>query len=123
MSKILKINNKMKNVDIKRGEVWFGSLPQVAGSIQYGARPLLVISNDYCNKYSSVITVIPLTSVNKKKNQPTHIFIKHIDLKTSIVMCEQIITIPKNMLNNKICDIDRKDMLRIERGIKIQVGI
>ena len=85
---------------------------------------MIIISNDYCNKYSSVITAIPLTSVNKKKNQPTHIYIDPIDeLKGSIVICEQIITVAKNRLTRKICHIDDKDMIRIEKGIKIQVGI
>lgn len=109
---------------IKRGEIWHANLPRIGDSVQYGGRPVLVISNDYCNKYSSVITVIPLTSVNKKKNQPTHIYIDPIDeLKGSIVICEQIITVAKNKLTRKICNIDAKNMARIERGIKIQIGI
>lgn len=122
MSQILKKFETKKS--IKRGDIWYADLPQVGDSIQHGGRPVIIISNDYCNKYSSVITAIPLTSVNKKKNQPTHIYIDPIDeLKGSIVICEQIITVAKNRLTRKICHIDDKDMIRIEKGIKIQVGI
>ena len=108
---------------IKRGEVWFAELPDLGDSIQYGSRPILVVSNNICNKHSSIITAIPLTSVSKKKYQPTHIFIEHTDLKGSVVMCEQIISISKKRLHNKICEINHEDLLRIEQGMKVQIGL
>lgn len=108
---------------MKRGEIWFANLPVVGGSIQYGERPVVVVSNNVCNRFSSVITVVPLTSVHKKKNQPTHIHLERKELKESIVICEQIITISKKMIDRKICSIDNVDMERIEKGIKIQMGI
>ena len=108
---------------IKRGDIWYADLPDMGDSIQYGLRPVLIVSNDKCNKHSSVITVIPLTSVNKKKKQPTHIYIEHSELKGSMVICEQIITISKKRIIYKICDIEKDDMNRIEKGIKIQIGI
>ena len=114
---------KEGKTSINRGDIWYADLPEVGDSIQYGERPVIVISNEYCNKYSSVITIIPLTSVYKKRNQPTHIYIKHENLKASVVICEQIITISKDRLSRKLGRINNKDMTRIERGIKIQVGI
>ena len=121
--KMTNIKRGIKEKSIKRGEVWYAELPKVGDSIQYGARPVLIISNDYCNKYSSVITVIPLTSVHKKKKQPTHIYIQHTELKGSVAICEQIITISKKRINRKICEVPSNDMNRIERGIKVQIGI
>ena len=112
-----------KKKKFKRGEIWFANLTNLGDSIQYGLRPIVIVSNDLCNRYSSVITVIPLTSVCKKKKQPTHIFIEHFNLKNSVAICEQIITISKNKLSHKICDISKEDLLRIEKGIKIQIGI
>ena len=108
---------------IKRGEIWYADLPDLGDSIQYGLRPVLIVSNDKCNKHSSVITVIPLTSVNKKRKQPTHIYIEHIELKGSVVICEQIITISKKRITRKLCKLNKEDMLRIEDGIKIQIGL
>lgn len=122
--KISMIQNEQKQKNlIKRGDIWFADLPDMGDSIQYGLRPVLIVSNDMCNKHSSVITVIPLTSVTKKKKQPTHIYIEHSELKNSMVICEQIITISKKRIIHKICEIEKDDMNRIEKGIKVQIGI
>lgn len=119
----LEKKNEKKEKKIKRGQIWFANLPNQGNSVQYGTRPVLVISNNACNKHSSIITVIPLTSVEKKSSQPTHIYITHKNLKHSVAMCEQIISISKNHLDNIICFIDELTMTNIEQAIKIQTGI
>lgn len=97
---------------VQRFEIWFAELGDHFGSsVQSGSRPVLVISNDVANRFSSTLTVIPLTTVQKKLNLPTHIQIAEADcqmindhayLRNSVVLAEQVTTIGKNALLNKL---------------------
>ena len=97
---------------VQRFEIWFAELGDHFGSsVQSGSRPVLVISNDVANRYSSTLTVIPLTTVQKKLNLPTHIQIAEADcqmvndhayLRNSVALAEQVTTIGKNALLNKL---------------------
>lgn len=97
---------------VQRFEIWFAELGDHYGSsVQSGSRPVLVISNDVANRFSSTLTVIPLTTVQKKLNLPTHIQIAEADcqmindhayLRNSVALAEQVTTIGKNALLNKL---------------------
>ena len=97
---------------VQRFEIWFAELGDHFGSsVQSGSRPVLVISNDVANRFSSTLTVIPLTTVQKKLNLPTHIQITEADcrmindhayLRNSVALAEQVTTIGKNALLNRL---------------------
>ena len=101
----IRINkNKLhNNLDLKRGMIVFADLGGNKGSIQSGKRPVLICSNDMNNKYSSVLTVIPLTSKMSKRPLPTHVELNSENTPClkfkSIALCEQIITLPKDSID------------------------
>ena len=67
----------MDNREIKKGDIYYAKLDPIVGSEQNGTRPVVVIQNNYANKYSPVVLIAPLTSkVKTKPNLPTHIFVK-----------------------------------------------
>lgn len=92
----------IKNIVPKKGEIWWANIPQTNGSIQYGKRPILIISNDLGNLKSTIVTYAPITT-KTKNNLPTHFdLIDYFDLENSTVMLEQINTISKtNLLDKK----------------------
>lgn len=85
---------------MKRFEIYQAALPIIKGShIQSGCRPVLVISNDMANKFSPVVTVVPLTTRLGKKCLPTHVTLLTSGLRgVSLALCEQILTIDKARL-------------------------
>ena len=105
-------------------EIWYANLPMKEGSsIQGGNRPVVIISNDVCNEVSSVITVAPLTSRMKRLNLPTHAVIDTPDGGQSVILAEQIMTIDKSCLNNRLGRIKDRDMEKIETAILEQLGM
>ena len=80
---------------IRRGDIFYADLRPVIGSEQGGIRPVLITSNNMCNKHSQVITVVPLsTRIFSKKNLPTHVFVSAAENKgierNSLILCEQV---------------------------------
>ena len=114
---------------IKRGDIYFvdlGSEQQRQGSIQYGIRPCVVCGNNLQNKYSDVIMISPITSSKKKKPIPTHLELKaeECNLKTdSIVLFEQIITIQKSQLLEKVASLGDDIMEKVNEKIMISFGL
>lgn len=100
---------------VRRFEIWFAELGNHYGSsVQSGSRPVLVMSNDVANHYSSTLTVIPMTTVMKKLELPTHILVSEADcqmygshtyLRESIALAEQVTTIDKKALRNVLCRV------------------
>ena len=108
----------------RRGDIFWAELEGDAGSsMQAGARPVLVVSNNKANQYSSVITVIPITSKMGKTKLPTHVLIKECGLsKPSIALAEQITSINKDRLDRKIGSIQQTAYVGlIKRAIGIQL--
>lgn len=120
-------NTNATNVTIKRGEIYLVNLNNFNNnnSIQTGLRPVLVVSNDINNRHSTNITVVPLTSKLSKKQIPTHIFVGVKDglIKDSLILCEQIMTITKDMLHKKLINLTNDKMKEVNRGLDIQLGI
>ena len=109
---------------IKRGEIYYADLSPVIGSEQGGVRPVLILQNDTGNKFSSTTIVAPITSVPKKRSQPTHIFIDYDFLESeSIVLLEQLRTIDKKRLSDRLGQISAKDMHQIEYALNISLGM
>ena len=111
----------------KRGDIYFTDLGAVTGCCQCGVRPVIIVSNDTANEHSPTITVVPLTSQMKKRNQPTHVVLGHREAtglsKPSMVLCEQVRSLDKTALGNFVGRIVSMDaMNRITRGLQVQIG-
>ena len=111
---------------VKRGDVFYADLSPVVGSEQGGIRPVLVVQNDIGNKYSPTIICAAITSQINKAKLPTHI---ELDteisalLMDSVVLLEQLRTIDKKRLREKICRIDEQLMRKINKALLISVGL
>ena len=112
---------------VKRGDMFYADLSPVIGSEQGGIRPVLIIQNDMGNKYSPTVIAAAITSQIGKNRLPTHIEIdsKDVGLKAdSVVLAEQIRTIDKSRLKEKIGHIDdEKIMGKINSAIGISFGL
>ena len=112
---------------IKRGDMFYADLSPVIGSEQGGIRPVLIIQNDTGNKYSPTVIAAAITSQTGKNKLPTHIEIgsRENGLKAdSVVLTEQIRTIDKSRLKEKIGHIDdRLVMNKVNNAIGISFGL
>lgn len=116
----------MEAVIVKRGDVYYADLSPVIGSEQGGVRPVLVVQNDIGNKYSPTIIVAAITSQINKAKLPTHIEISSSDYglpKDSVVLLEQIRTIDKKRLREKIGHFDEDMMNKVDDCLKISIGL
>ena len=114
------------NFMVKRGDIFYADLSPVVGSEQGGIRPVLVVQNDVGNKYSPTVIVAAITSRINKAKMPTHIELegaKHGLAKDSVILAEQIRTIDKKRLKEKIGHIDDLLMETIDRALEISFGI
>lgn len=113
-------------MDVKRGFIFYSDLSPVIGSEQGGFRPVLVIQNNVGNKYSPTVIVAAITSHIEKAKLPTHVELsaKEYGLeKDSVILLEQIRTIDKQRLQQKITELDEKIMGRINEALKISLGL
>ena len=112
---------------IKRGDMFYADLSPVIGSEQGGIRPVLVIQNNVGNKYSPTVIVSAITSQLNKSKLPTHIELdsEEFGLKSdSIILTEQIRTIDKSRLKEKIGHInDAKVMSKIDNALGVSFGL
>ncbi|MBO5008097.1 MAG: type II toxin-antitoxin system PemK/MazF family toxin [Clostridia bacterium] len=111
---------------VKRGDIYYADLSPVVGSEQGGIRPVLVVQNDIGNKYSPTVIVAAITSKINKAKMPTHIELegtKHGLTKDSVILAEQVRTIDKRRLKEKIGHIDDSLMESIDYALKISFGI
>lgn len=113
-------------VMVKRGDIFYADLSPVIGSEQGGVRPVLVIQNDIGNKYSPTIIIAAITSQINKAKLPTHIEINAPDYglpKDSVVLLEQIRTIDKKRLREKIGHFDEDMMSKVDECLRISIGL
>lgn len=110
---------------IKRGDVFYADLSPVVGSEQGGVRPVLVIQNNMGNKYSPTVIVAAITSQTNKTRIPTHVSVDpKIGLpKNSVVLLEQVRTIDKKRLRDKVGSFDGIAMKKVDDSLKVSVGI
>ena len=113
-------------MDINRGDIYYADLSPVVGSEQGGFRPVLVIQNDVGNKFSPTVIVAAITSQLSKAKLPTHIELKKEKynlLKDSVVLLEQIRTLDKRRLVNKVSSLDVSTMQQVDVAMMISLGI
>ena len=110
---------------IKRGELYYADLSPVVGSEQGGVRPVLVVQNDVGNKYSPTVIAAAVTSQLTKAKLPTHIALTAGEYglpKDSVVLLEQIRTIDKRRLREKIGELPISMMNRVNDALMISLG-
>ena len=110
---------------IRRGEIYYADLSPVVGSEQGGVRPVLIIQNDVGNKYSPTVIVAAITSQLGKAKLPTHIDLsaeKYNLPKNSVALLEQIRTLDKRRLRDKVTFLDDLKMKEVNRAILISLG-
>lgn len=110
---------------IKRGELYYADLSPVIGSEQGGVRPVLVVQNDVGNKYSPTVIAAAVTSKLCKARLPTHIELcaaKYGLTKDSVILLEQIRTIDKRRLKERIGALNVDEMRRVDVALKISLG-
>ena len=110
---------------IKRGELYYADLSPVVGSEQGGVRPILVVQNDIGNKYSPTVIAAAITSQMTKAKLPTHIELSGVECglpKDSVVLLEQIRTLDKRRLREKIGSLPEELMSKINEGLLISLG-
>lgn len=111
---------------IKRGEIYFAQLNPVIGSEQGGIRPVLVVQNDVGNQYSPTTIVLAITSQINKAKLPTHVEIKAEEYsleRDSVILSEQIRTIDKSRLKQRIAILNEEMMTRVDRALAISIGL
>lgn len=110
---------------IRRGELYYADLSPVIGSEQGGIRPVLVVQNDIGNKYSPTIIAAAITSQMNKAKLPTHIELSAADFglqKDSVVLLEQIRTLDKRRIKEKIGELPEDLMKKVNDGLLISLG-
>lgn len=117
------INNKISNIDIKRGDIFFSNLTGETGSEQGGIRPVICLSNNIGNTYSPTVIVATITSKQTKANIPTHVDIRGYGLKEdSVVLLEQIRTIDKRRYLSYIGHADELIMRKVDKAKEIAIS-
>ena len=113
-------------MQINRGDIYYADLSPVVGSEQGGVRPVLVIQNDVGNKFSPTVIIAAITSQLTKAKLPTHIELKKEKynlFKDSVVLLEQIRTLDKRRLQEKVCSLDVSTMNQVDVAMMISLGI
>lgn len=111
---------------VKRGDVFFADLSPVVGSEQGGVRPVLIIQNNIGNRFSPTVIIAAITAQIQKAKLPTHV---EIDAKThgfdrnSVILLEQIRTIDKQRLTDKITHLDEETMREVNEALQISIGL
>lgn len=113
-------------MQVRRGDVFYADLNPVVGSEQGGIRPVLVVQNDVGNKYSPTVIIAAITSQIDKAKLPTHVELKKKDFgleRDSVVLLEQLRTIDKKRLKDKVAHLGKKTMLKVNEALKISLGL
>ena len=111
---------------IHRGDIYYADLRPVVGSEQGGVRPVLIIQNDIGNKHSPTVICAAITSQMNKAKLPTHVELdssRYALVKDSVVLLEQLRTIDKKRLRDKVCHLDREILRKVERAVLISLDL
>lgn len=111
---------------VSRGEIYFAELNPVQGSEQGGTRPVLIIQNDVGNTYSPTTIVLAITSQINKARLPTHVEVHATESglsRDSVILAEQVRTIDKSRLKQKVAELQPRTMRRIENAMAVSMGL
>ena len=115
-----------KDMNIKRGDIYYADLSPVVGSEQGGLRPVLIVQNDVGNRYSPTVIAAAITSKMSKARLPTHIdiYAKEVGLaKDSVILLEQVRTLDKRRLREKMGHLEDGTMQRVNEAISVSFGL
>ncbi len=111
---------------IKRGDVYYADLRPVVGSEQGGIRPVVIVQNEAGNRHSSTVICAAITSKMNKAKLPTHVELDakrcHM-VKDSVILLEQVRTIDKKRLREKVCHLDDAMIERINKALKVSLEL
>lgn len=113
-------------VKMRRGDIYYADLRPVIGSEQGGIRPVLIVQNDVGNRHSPTIICAAITSKMNKAKLPTHIELsagRYDMVKDSVILLEQLRTIDKKRLKDKVCHLDDDIMKKVNQGLKISLEL
>lgn len=116
----------VNNVIIKRGDIFYADLRPVVGSEQGGVRPVLIIQNDTGNRHSPTVICAAITSKMNKAKLPTHVELnaeKYGIVKDSVILLEQVRTIDKSRLKEKVCHLDEDIMYKIDEALLVSFSL
>ena len=111
---------------IRRGDIYYADLRPVMGSEQGGIRPVLIIQNDVGNKHSPTVICAAITSKMNKAKLPTHIELnasKYDMVKDSVILLEQLRTIDKRRLKDRVCHLDQDIMQAVNEGLMVSLEL
>ena len=113
-------------VVIKRGDIYYADSRPVVGSEQGGVRPVLIIQNDMGNRYSPTIICAAITSKLNKAKLPTHVGLTANDygiVKDSVILLEQVRTIDKSRLKERVCHLDESVLRKINEALMVSLAL
>lgn len=113
-------------VQVRKGDIFYAQLNPVVGSEQGGTRPVLVVQNDIGNQYSPTTIVLAITSQISKARIPTHVEIskeKSNLERNSVILAEQVRTIDKSRLEQKVASLDEEIMRQVDKALEISLGL
>lgn len=113
-------------MSVKRGEIYYADLSPVVGSEQGGVRPVLIVQNDVGNKHSPTVIAAAITSQREKAKLPTHIELEADSCglsKDSVILLEQIRTIDKKRLKERMGELDLNSMTKVNTALSISFGL
>lgn len=116
----------MSSVVIKRGDIFYADLRPVVGSEQGGIRPVLIIQNDVGNRHSPTVICAAITSKMNKAKLPTHVEIeagRYEIIKDSVILLEQLRTIDKRRLKDRVCHLDTELLSRVDRALQVSLEL
>ena len=113
-------------MSIRRGDIYYADLRPVIGSEQGGIRPVLIIQNDVGNVHSPTVICAAITSKMNKAKLPTHVSLdcgKYDLMKDSVVLLEQLVTIDKTRLKDKVCHLDHQILFQVDKALEISLEL
>ena len=111
---------------VKRGDIFYADLSPVVGSEQGGVRPVLIVQNDTGNRHSPTVICAAITSKMNKAKLPTHVELeatKYDLMKDSVVLLEQLRTIDKQRLKDRVCRLDSDILKKVDRALEISLEL
>ena len=117
---------RVKAVIIRRGDIYYADLRPVVGSEQGGVRPVLIIQNDVGNRHSPTVICAAITSRMNKAKLPTHVELNRGScdmIRDSVILLEQVRTIDKQRLKEKICHIDGEVLQKVDEALRISLEL
>ena len=111
---------------VKRGDIYYADLRPVVGSEQGGIRPVLIIQNDVGNRHSPTVICAAITSKMNKAQLPTHVELdsRIYDLvKDSVILLEQLRTIDKKRLKDKVCHLDDSILKKVDTALLVSLEL